>query len=932
MLRLGPSESLTINNNIYGGKGGPGGTGHGQGQGGHGGHGEAPTLNYNITLDIGQQNQGQQEVIYVSAVIAFIFDPCLLVERTKFNFLDKLNYAKDARVQRSKGCLPGTRVKLLSRIQEWALHPTAERTLLLHGAAGKGKSVIAHTIAKDMESKGLAVVPFFAFNCSVQSRSPSQLIPTWAKHLAEWNSQYLSYLQDLKSQELESMDLADQQDVPFIKGLASGIDCGQPLIFTIDALNECPQHMVHDLFSSLGALISEPTLPAFVRFFFTYRSDGKILGTFTTLPGILSIGIDNEEGTAEDILKFVSNQLCNTKGSNMVDDVAKAAQTLFECAAVLCRELTRPRPMLSSVRQEFILRLREGQIKSLYSSYHAILEMYSGEDNGAVEVFRQVMAWIFLVKSPQSHRVFSTFSSALLSEENKSDPDEILTYLGSPLSGTTSEDDPISPLHTSLRDFLLDAKESGIFSIDLGSHAHEEIAQACFKIMNNGLQFNICMLPTSFALNSDIIDLPQKVAECISPGLRYSCLAAGYHLKVSLPSASTTGQVYKDKTVSTSSVGFFVLEMQCCTQDLMNKSLETVVLDFIRFEKRFRQGYMASAPQIYISGLVFCPRESIISQWYCPMVRNLIHASGALDVAWPPGETGVMQGMGCVSSVAFSPDGKQIASGSYKTIQIWDVAIGQQVGEALAGHTDQVNSVAFSPDGTHIASGSADKTTRIWDVVTGQQVGEALAGHTNEINSVAFSPDGTHIVSGSDDETIQIWDVATGQQVGKALAGHTYWVNSVAFSPGGTHIASGSSDMTIRIWDVATGQQVGKPLAGHTNRVNCVAFSPNGTHIASGSADNTIRIWDVATGEQVGEALARHTNRVNSVAYSPDGTHIASGSDDKTIRIWDVATGQQVSKALAGHTDFIRSVAFSPGGTHIASGSSDMTIRIWDVA
>ena len=124
---------------------------------------------------------------------------------------------------------------------------------------------------------------------------------------------------------------------------------------------------------------------------------------------------------------------------------------------------------------------------------------------------------------------------------------------------------------------------------------------------------------------------------------------------------------------------------------------------------------------------------------------------------------------------------------------------GQQVGEALRGHKGWVNSVAFSPDGTSIVSGSFDETIRVWDVVTGKQVGEM--GHENSVNSVAFSPDGTHIVSGFFDKTIRVWDAVTGQQVSEALRGHEDLVHSVMFSRGGTCIGSGSSDKTIMVWD-----------------------------------------------------------------------------------------------------------------------------------
>jgi hypothetical protein len=452
----------------------------------------------------------------------------------------KLKYAEDAGVRASKACLQGTRVELLTGIRNWALSP-AERTLLLYGAAGTGKSAIVHTIARDLHSKNLALVPFFAFNRSVQNRSSSLLIPTWAKELAEVHPPYQAYLHGLQLSDLESTDLVHQQDFLFLKGLASLTNCGKPVVFIIDALDECPKDEVHRLFRILEKLLCEPTLPALARFLFTYRSHGEILDTFEDVPDILRINIDDQTGTVEDIYKFVNDQLHRTKVQNMAGDVAKAAQKVFECAAVLCRELTTP--MIPSARKRFIKTLQGGQIRSLHGSYQAILEIHLGGNAPAIQVFQQVMTWVFTVRTPQTRQVFCEIANAVLPEENESDPDVILTWLGSLFSGTTSQNMPISPLHTSLRDFLVDKDQSHEFWVNLGPNCHQELSAACLKIMNSGLKFNLCGLETSFALNSDVKNLSERVKECISSGLQYACVAVGYHLQNTLPVASKVDSI-----------------------------------------------------------------------------------------------------------------------------------------------------------------------------------------------------------------------------------------------------------------------------------------------------------------------------------------------------------------------------------------------------
>ncbi|WP_013324439.1 serine/threonine-protein kinase [Gloeothece verrucosa] len=277
-----------------------------------------------------------------------------------------------------------------------------------------------------------------------------------------------------------------------------------------------------------------------------------------------------------------------------------------------------------------------------------------------------------------------------------------------------------------------------------------------------------------------------------------------------------------------------------------------------------------------------------------------------------------------VISVAISPDGQTLVSGSGdQTIHIWDLATGQ-LKRTLTGHSDYVNSVAISPDGQTLVSGSDDKTIKIWDLATGQ-LKRTLTGHSDYVNSVAISPDGQTLVSGSDDKTIKIWDLATGQ-LKRTLTGHSNEVYPVAISPDGQTLVSGSDDKTIKIWDLATGQ-LKRTLTGHSDAVISVAISPDGQTLVSGSDDKTIKIWDLATG-QLKRTLTGHSDAVISVAISPDGQTLVSGSDDKTIKIWDLATGQ-LKRTLTGHSNWVLSVAISPDGQTLVSGSYDKTIKIW---
>lgn len=286
----------------------------------------------------------------------------------------------------------------------------------------------------------------------------------------------------------------------------------------------------------------------------------------------------------------------------------------------------------------------------------------------------------------------------------------------------------------------------------------------------------------------------------------------------------------------------------------------------------------------------------------------------------------------------------------------------------ISGHTEAVLSVAFSPDGRQLASGSGDTTVRMWDIGT-QTPLKTCAGHRNWVLCIAWSPDGRQLASGSMDGDVRIWDPKSRDGASVQLKGHKKWITSIAWEPAHLaapcrRLASASRDGDVRVWDTALPRGSVLCLSGHTLAVTCVKWGGDGL-IYSGSRDCTIKVWEPAQGKLVRE-LKGHGHWVNTLALSTEYAlrtgpfdhtgkaprepedvreaalkrytaakgggpeRLVSGSDDFTMILWEPATSKQPRARMTGHQQLVNHVYFSPDGRWVASASFDKSVKLWD--
>ncbi|KAG8794901.1 hypothetical protein FRC12_020318 [Ceratobasidium sp. 428] len=854
-----------------------------------------------------------------------------------------------------RGCTQDTRQLVLRRLQDWASDPKGARVYWMNGMAGTGKTTIAYSFCRILKASNQLAASFFCSRLLPECRDVTRITPTLASQL----SRFCRPMTDILSRVLGSDPDTSIRGVmtqfeklisePMLQ-VKDRLPPGLPIV-VVDALDECSDHGDARLF--LSALLRfAKDIP--IKFFVTCRPDSTALTKLSDggeIPYSLFHLHDIEESLVRaDIETYLAEELKTMQATpTQIQALADRSGALFIFAATAVRYIGLDKPSIDhQMRLDILLGVSSNPSSKAYrpldSLYTAIVSAALEDDDlepWDMENIKLLLHTVVCAREPLSLEGLARLLrlATVKQAERAIDPLQSVLHMDE-RSGL------VSTLHASFPDYMLTVERSGRFFCDRSKH-HELLSRRCFEAMQDMLRFNICSLESSHVLDKDIPDLTSRIDRSIPPHLFYACRYWSEHLTLAaepdtlfdyiseflyrqvlfwaevmnLKQATRAGEIILADTNRWMKSKQLVTELHAICQDA--QKFMTVV---------GASSVSQCTPHIYLSVLAIWDRSEPMWMHHGVRMHRLVRAIGtAIDNRESAG-LAVWQYKTSVYSVAVSPDGRWVASGSADcTVYIWDSHTGQVAVGPLASHTGYVNSVSFSPDGACVASGSVDKTIRIWDMKTGELVAGPLKGHTDYVRSTAFSPNGNYLASGSDDQTVCIWDAKAGQEIFRLYyhgQGNAVW--SVAYSPDGNFVASGSQDCRIRVWSTKTRDLKLGPLEGHADEIRSIAYSPDGHRIVSGAKDHSIRVWDSHSGDPIAGPFEGHTDVVLSVAYSPDGAHIVSSSQDHTIRIWDAQTGETVAGPLRGHTSQVYAAVYMPDGSRIVSCSSDRTIRIWD--
>ncbi|KAL3605281.1 hypothetical protein FPOAC2_00224 [Fusarium poae] len=868
--------------------------------------------------------------------------------------------------------LEGEKGGLLQDLHEWILRkqefvafmnwsdtglsPQPCRVLWIKGHAGTGKTMLLMGLLREIEVqftlKEHSICYFFCQASDSRLNHVTSVLRSLIWLLVQQQPQLARHLR--KMYEDGGPALFDDSGIAFYilrKTFENMLKehCLRPVYFIVDALDECRigQPGVRDL---IDLMMQSMSISEKVRWLVSSRPEIGHLAHENYL-SIIELSATNLGEPVRAYIEHKINMFRTREGYSdhvraaLSQEVHKRARNIFLWVALVFADLE-----LNETHGAFAVDRIKKSPPELDRLYEHMMDRMESRARVDTAVCKEALVAVMLAYRPLSFKELSVLANLPSNIEVRT----IIRECGSFL--TITEEDRVQLIHQSAMEYL---EKSYIPKLGDGGKArsHFHICQRSVVAMS--------ILGHDHKGLGRFDSLPEEQLISIRERLNlleYYCCFWAFHFCESRSSGSES-----DELVLKFLKSHFLhwIEALCLTGLLSNavqsiRSLLTVIqvchhghieasdaktsqashtadiglLRFLKDADRFLAScgtIVDRAPlQLYGSALVFSPASNQVkkSLWQqrLPFVKTISGENGDWDLCLQ-----TFEGHGKeVTGVAFSPDGRMLASSSHdKKVRIWSTET-WSIRHALDKHNSAIKSIAFSPDSKSLVSTSSDGNMYVWDAEEGI-FRQPLERQSGSVSSSVFSPDGNKLATASRDGNLLLWDTSTygtfdNLTINKRPKKH---VTDVAFSPDGTKLASSSHDKiepNVRLWDLKEMSHL--KLEGHSKFATSVAFSQNGKLLAAGAENGVILIWDAQTGEKKRQ-LDGDGKSFTSVAFSPTRDILAAACEDKTVWLWNEDYSSRVR--LRGHHGPVADIAFSSDGTMLASASFDRTVRVWDM-